>query len=137
MQWSDLQLNPTRRTLVQFAALLCIASAAAAFVQAIDDRHVAAVSLAGLALVSARVGWFRPLLLRPLFVGWMALAFPIGWTVSRIVLALIFYGVFTPLGLIFRIVHRDPLTVRRSEGAGTYWSGKAAADDPRAYFRQF
>jgi Saxitoxin biosynthesis operon protein SxtJ len=137
MQWSDLQLNPSRRTLVQFAALLCTACAAAAVVQAIDHRQVAAVSLAGLALVSALIGWFRPLLLRTVFVGWMAVAFPIGWTVSRLVLAVIFYGVFTPLGLLFRIVRRDPLTVRRSEGAATYWSGKAAADDPRAYFRQF
>ena len=39
----------------------------------------------------------------------MVLAFPIGWTVSQVILLLMFYGLFTPIGLVFRLIGRDPL----------------------------
>ena len=39
----------------------------------------------------------------------MVLAFPIGWTVSQVMLALMFFGLFTPIGLVFRLIGRDPL----------------------------
>jgi hypothetical protein len=138
MQWSDIPLNPSRRTLAQFAALLCGFSVAAAIVQGVKGHDAGALGLAAVALVSALVGGLRPGLLRPVFVGWMVLAFPVGWTVSRIMLALLFYAVFTPLGLVFRALRRDPLMLlQRSGGGSTYWSEKRVEDEPRAYFRQF
>ena len=51
----------------------------------------------------------RPEWLRSIYVGWMVLAFPIGWTVSQVMLAVMFFGLFTPIGLVFRLIGRDPL----------------------------
>ena len=42
----------------------------------------------------------------------MVLAFPIGWTVSLVLLGLVYYGLFTPIGLVFRLVGRDALQLR-------------------------
>ncbi len=47
--------------------------------------------------------------MRWVYIGWMILAFPIGWTVSQVMLAVMFFGLFTPIGLVFRLIGRDPL----------------------------
>jgi hypothetical protein len=48
-----------------------------------------------------------------------------------------FYGLFTPIGLLFRLIGRDPLHRTRRAELETYWSPKPSADDPRRYFKQF
>ena len=83
------------------------------------------------------VGIIWPQALRPIFVAWMVLAFPIGWTMSQVILGLMFYGVFTPIALIFRIIGRDPLQRARPQGVTSYWTPKATPADPRRYFKQF
>src|SRR5262249_2930075 len=55
------------------------------------------------------VYWLVTPLRRLVYVGWMYAAFPIGWTVSHILMAVIYYGVLTPIGFIIRTTGRDPL----------------------------
>jgi hypothetical protein len=81
------------------------------------------------------LGMIRPGLFRPIFVGAMMATFPIGWLVSRVVLAGLFYGLFTPLGLLFRLRGRDVLE-RRRPNRDSYWVPKETPADVRAYFRQ-
>ena len=65
----------------------------------------------------------------------MIAAFPIGWTVSRLMLAAMFYVIFTPVGLVFRLIGRDALRLRRP-GEAVVLDGEAGADEPEQYFRQ-
>ena len=74
---------------------------------------------------------------KPIFVGWLVLTFPIGWTVSNLMLAILFYGVFTPLGLVFRLRGRDLLGLRRREGVESYWAKKPEVTDMKRYLREF
>ena len=67
----------------------------------------------------------------------MVLAFPIGWTVSQVMLAVMFFGLFTPIGLVFRLLGRDPLHRTRRPGLESYWAPKPAPADLRRYFKQF
>lgn len=53
-------------------------------------------------------------LLRPIYVAWMVAAFPIGWTISLVVMAAMFYGLFTPIGLFFRLIGRDSMELQAS-----------------------
>ena len=78
-----------------------------------------------------------PPLRRVLFLAWMAAVFPIGWAVSHLLLALIYYLIFTPVGLAMRLFGRDPLQRRFDREAPTYWIEHNPADDPARYFRQF
>jgi hypothetical protein len=89
-------------------------------------------SAACLAVVGGR--W--PQMLRPIFVGWMVLAFPVGWLVLNGCLTLLFYGVLTPVGLVFKAIGRDVLARRYEAHADSYWEAKpvAAAD---SYLRPF
>jgi hypothetical protein len=138
MQWSDIPFHPPTKTLRQFAGLCLLFFGAIAAWQGLVKGHATAAIVFGvLALTIGPLGLIRPDLVRPIFVGWMVLAFPIGWTVSRLVLALMFYGLFTPVALIFRLLGRDSLNRRRRPDLDTYWTPKPPAAGPRSYFKQF
>ncbi|MBX6316636.1 MAG: hypothetical protein IRY99_27540 [Isosphaeraceae bacterium] len=138
MQWSDIQFDPPRRVLRQFAGLwLAFFGGLALHQGLVRDHPRAAWVLAALALGVGLLGLVRPPAVRPLYVGWMVLAFPIGWTVSRLILAAVYFGLFTPVALVFRLIGRDALSRTRRPDAATYWTPKPAPADPRSYFRQF
>lgn len=87
----------------------------------------------GLALVYVVV----PAARRPIYVGWMYAAFPIGWTVSHLLMALIYFGVITPIGLVLRAVGHDALERRFDRSARSYWVRYTPQREPERYFKQF
>lgn len=138
MQWSDIQFDPPRKLLREFG-LLCLAFfGAIALYQGLYRGHATAGMILGaLAAAGGLLGMIAPAALRPVYVAWMVAAFPIGWTISMIVMAVMFYGLFTPIGLVFRLIGRDPLQRKLKPAAATYWEPKATPRDPRRYFKQF
>jgi hypothetical protein len=52
-------------------------------------------------------------------------------------MALIFYLVVTPLGVIMRLTGRDPMERRFDPKAKTYWKPRPTQTDASRYFRQF
>src|SRR3984957_8855671 len=113
MTWSDIPRNPSRRTLRQFAGLWLLFFGGLGCRQLLGQDPVAGWLLLALALGAGIPGLIRPRLLRLVFVCWMIAVFPVGWLISRLALGVLFYGVFTPLGLWFRFKRRDPLRLRR------------------------
>jgi hypothetical protein len=137
MNWSDIPWKPSERTLRQFAGLWLVFFAGLACWRGYAHGRIeVACVLAGLALSVGPLGLARPRLVRPIFIGWLVLAFPIGWVVSRVLLACLYYGLFTPIALLFRLIGRDALHLRRSN-VPTYWLPKPAAAGVHSYFRQF
>jgi Saxitoxin biosynthesis operon protein SxtJ len=138
MRWSDIQFDPPRSTLRQFAGLWLVCFGGLALWHALARGHVwLGLALGALALTIGPFGLARPEWLRLIYVGWMLVAFPIGWTVSQIILAVIFFGLFAPIGLMFRLFGRDPLCRARQPGLETYWTPKLTPTDLRRYFKQF
>jgi hypothetical protein len=138
LRWSDIPFRPGERMLKQFAGLwLVFFGVLAAWEGLVRGRPMLAAALAVMAVLVGGLGLMRPGLIRPIFVAWMVLAFPIGWTVSQVTLTLIFYGIFTPVGIILRLTGRDPLHRARHPEAQTYWSPKVQPTDTRRYFKQF
>ncbi len=78
-----------------------------------------------------------PTVLRPLYVGTSAVSLPIGFVVSHVVMALLFYGLFTPVAFVFRLIGRDQLNRRFDPAAESYWVERNQIDDPLRYYRQF
>ena len=89
----------------------------------------AGAALAGAVLASANVA-------RLVFVGLLTMTYPIGWVISAIVLAFMFYVVFTPLGLIMRLGGRDPLRLKQRDAA-SHWTPYQQDDEPEQAFRQY
>jgi hypothetical protein len=137
MKWSDIPFNPPRKALRQFAGLWLVFFLALAAVKGWHGHRQAGLALAALAVLAGVPGLIRPALVRWVFVGWMVLAFPIGWLVSQLALAVLFYGIFTPVGLWFRLRGRDPLGRRSPPKPDSYWTEKRTPEDLRRYFRQY
>jgi hypothetical protein len=89
----------------------------------------------GVGLCVGLVTLLRPHALRPIFVAWLIMAFPIGWIIGRLTLAAIFFGLFTAVGLLFRMMGRDPL--RRHRRTGSYWTARDRSASPADYLRQY
>ena len=70
-----------------------------------------------------------------LFKALTMLTRPIGEVVSRLLLAVIYFGVFTPLAFVLRLTGHDALA-RRHRETETYWSEKRQGQDAESYFRQ-
>ena len=126
------------RMLRQFAGLwlLCFGGLAVWHVVFRGNLTVG-TCVAVLAIVVGSIGLLRPAWIRWIFVGWMIAVSPIGWTVSRIVLAGLFYGCFTPLALLFRLRGPDALGLKRRPDVPTYWQPKPIVTDVNRYFQQF
>jgi len=135
---NDNLFNPTNRMLRQFAAIAIVFFGAIAARQEFHHhRHGLATVFTVLAVTIGPLGLAWPRVIKPVFIGWMALAYPIGWTVSRIVLGGIFYGLFTPVALVFRLIGRDELALKSQPTAATYWRPKPSAVEQSQYLRQF
>jgi hypothetical protein len=100
------------------------------------NRLVAALICIGLAVVLGLGGLIKPQAVRPVFGTAIALTSPIGRMVSRLVLILAFFGVVTPVALVFKLIGRDPLHRRYRPDATSYWTPKTTPHDMRSYFHQ-
>lgn len=138
MRWSDIPFRPSDRTLRQFAGLwILFFGGFACWHGLVRERATLGAVAAALAISVGPIGLVWPRLIRPIFVGWMVVAFPIGWTVSRVILSVVYWGVFTPVALFFRAMGRDNLQLRPQPAHATYWLVKVPATEPASYFRQF
>ena len=137
MQWSDISFQPPAKTLRQFAAIWLVFLGALAARQHFKYGHDrVALTLAVLAVVVGLAGLVRPPLVKWVYVGAMIVAFPIGWVVSLVAMAAIFFLVFTPLALAFRLARVNLLSRQRAD-VPSYWVRKPGVSDPRRYFSQF
>jgi Saxitoxin biosynthesis operon protein SxtJ len=73
------------------------------------------------AVVMAAVTVTREAWLTPLNRGWMRLGQLLGMVVNPLVLGVIFFGVFTPVGLVMRMFGRDAMARRFDPDLNTYW----------------
>ena len=137
MRWLDIELHPAPRKLRQFSALLIIFSIAAGiWIGLVGSHTLLGIILVASGVTAGFVGLLSPPTIAPIFVGMMIVAFPIRWIVSQIALALLFYLVFTPLGLYFRLKGRDPLDRQFDPDKDSYWIKKPMPVDIRRYFKQ-
>lgn len=136
MRRSDLSSHPDRTTLRRFSGLwLAVFGGMAAWQGLARGYHRLGLALAVAAAVVGPLGLVAPGAVRPFYRGWRALTFPIGWATSRLILAAVYYGVITPVGLAFRAIGRDPLARRFEPGRPSYWTPRPVSDDLRRYFR--
>jgi hypothetical protein len=94
--------------------------------------------LIGLSLCLISLVVFFPLTLRPLFKGWLKIAHLIGRFNTQVLLSLMFVTVFIPVGIIMRMVGKDPMK-RRTNDEGSYWESYSleGLKDKSRYKRQF
>jgi saxitoxin biosynthesis operon SxtJ-like protein len=110
---SDSQARKT--ALVVAAVLLAIA-----LWNVYRGRMTQVAIFAGVAGALVLIGLFVPVAARAFHRFWMGLAAILGYVNSRILLSLLYYGLFTPVGLVRRLIGRDPMK-RRGSAQSSYW----------------
>jgi Saxitoxin biosynthesis operon protein SxtJ len=69
---------------------------------------------------------------------WMKLGLLLGRIVSPIVLGIMFFAVFTPMGWVLRAMGKDPMRLKRDAAAPTYWiERKPPGPPPESLNNQF
>ena len=112
----EIKWHPSRRELRQFGLIGLVAFGAlgawvfwrhsfACFQFAPGASLALAALLWSLAGLCAALALLAPRGLRPLFIGLSLVTFPIGYVVSHVLLAVLFYGVVTPVGLVLSLIH--------------------------------
>ncbi|GAB4141507.1 MAG: hypothetical protein Tsb009_11300 [Planctomycetaceae bacterium] len=134
----DVNWKPSRREMKTFSLLFILFFGLVAYwVYGWTNSTTAAYTTFAVAAVVGGVGFFLPDWMRYVYVVWMAAVLPIGWVISHVMLAVIFYGVVTPIGLIMRACGKDPMNRRFDKNAKTYWIKRETQPKPEQYFRQF
>ena len=134
MRLVEINWQPTDRQLRQFGAICLVALPAVAWLWGATTTVIAALALVGSGL--AIVGLAEPALLKPLFLTLTIIATPIGMVIGEIALLIIYFGVFFPFGLVFRILRRDSLQLQLDRGRDSYWEAKKQPASPASYYRQ-
>ncbi|GAB4135996.1 MAG: hypothetical protein Fur0037_00170 [Planctomycetota bacterium] len=63
-----------------------------------------------------------------------AIGIPIGFCVSHILLAAVYWLLLTPIALCMRFAGHDPLARKIDRGAATYWERRRGDREPGSYF---
>jgi len=138
MNWSDLPLRPTPKALRQFAGTwLVFFLALGSWNYFYNGHQTFGVILVAMDLIVGPIGLFKPPTVRWIFISWMLLAFPIGWLISQIMLAVLFYLVLTPVAIVFRLKGRDLLSRKPAPDRASFWTPKQTPSDVRSYFKQY
>lgn len=74
------------------------------------------------------VAFFIPTLLKPAYIFWMKLAVVLSWINTRIILIIIFYLIFTPIGLIMKLFKVDLLDRKLDKSIDSYWKERKKED---------
>ena len=130
--------TPTRRQARRTALLVAGVLTLIAALSYWRGRVLTAGVLGGIASLLILCGLFVPVWARRFHVGWMRLALLLGYINSRILLSLMYYGVFTLYGAVSKLAGRDPL--KRREGSRrrqqSYWVPRKTTRQSREQFER-
>lgn len=92
----------------------------------------------GVAFVTILFGIIRPALLLYFYKIWMFIGGVMGWINTRIILAIIFYLILTPIALILRLFGKQFIEKKWDKSAKSYWNIRESSIPEGAdYEKQF
>jgi hypothetical protein len=143
----ELNWNPDRRTLRQFGFIALggfgLLAALAWFERGLfafglgAAREWVAGAFAALAVLSALFSLVFPRGNWPIYAGLSLVALPIGFVLSYLIMATLFYLVIAPIGLLLRLFGKDPMQRGFDRRASSYWVDAHPPRPRESYFRQF
>ena len=90
-----------------------------------------------LAGILAAIATLKSNLLTPLNRLWMQFGVLLGIIISPLIMGLIYFGLFTPMGIVMRLFRRDELRLK-VEARQTHWKSRSKQiRDPDAFKNQF
>ncbi len=135
MSLVEINWSPNQKQISQFGVLCLLILPLLGWLWRVSSTTI--IALFAIASVIAFLAYFRPLMVRPLYVGLILFTAPIGFVVSELAMVLIYFAIFLPISLSFRLVQRDALKLKIDRGATTYWQSKPQPKDISSYYRRY
>lgn len=88
-------------------------------------------------VLSATLALIYPKGLLPLYLTMMILSFPIGFVVGNVILLILFFLVFAPIGIFFRLIRRDELKIKLEPSMKSYWVKVVPPKSAESYLNQY
>jgi hypothetical protein len=81
--------------------------------------------------------FIAPAIVRPFYIGWYVIVGCIGLIVGNILIALVFYGLVSSIGLMRRRLRGTAIRKGVDRDAQSYWIDADPSPPPERYYRQF
>jgi len=134
MNLVQINWQPATRQLRQFGIISLFALPGIGWIWGSSPTGIAVLSVSGALL--ATIGMAFPSALKPLFLALTLAATPIGIVTGELAMLCIYFGLFMPLGLIFRMYRRDALERGLAPNEQSYWVKKKQPRNTASYYRQ-
>ncbi len=128
--------NPSRRQLLVFGLAWLVVFGSLSLRLWHKDLHPFALGLGALTVIVPLIGLIWPRGLRLVYIGLTYATYPIGFVVSHLVLAALYYLVLTPIGVVMKLFGYDPLARRFDSKSTSYWQQRQTSKPSGSYFRQ-
>lgn len=96
------------------------------------SAHLWALCVSGAFLTAA---FLKPEILTMPNTLWIKFGYLLGHVVSLVVLSLLYFALFTPLGLLLKLCGKDVLELKRQSSRASYW--KSRTEPPNSMTLQF
>lgn len=130
MKFTDIKLPSNKKFGYFFSAIFFIATGYFLHVESQTIGYIFAI--ASVFFITTTI--INADLLRPLNKLWMHFGLLIGKIISPIVLGIIFFGLFTPYGIVMRLLGRDELRLQIQKNK-THWVQRSK-NTPQVNFKQ-
>ena len=132
MKLSDIKLPSNKKFGFFFSAVFFFVAAYLLYIQ----NQIIASAMFVVALLFLFTTLFKADLLLPLNKLWMRLGLLLGMIISPIVIAVIFFGLITPYGVVMRAMGRDELRLRRTKKE-SHWILRSQSSPQTDFNQQF
>ena len=135
--FKHVQWDPSQTELRKFARAMLIGFAVIGLIVAWrrNEFGTATYTLWGIGAALA-IAAFVPVVGRLVYLAIYVVTGIIGFFVSRIILTVIFFLLFAPLGLLLKAMGKDFLHLHKN-AAGTEWIAHPGLRDRQSFYRQF
>lgn len=139
MSLIEINWCPNHKELRKFGIISLIASTLIALLlyvlKGLVIQWVAAIFFVGIiifviSMISLKVT-------RGIYLGLILVTMPIGLVVSFTLMAIFYFLLLTPLGLLFRLMGRDALGRKFDSNTNSYWISRRPPENLDRYFHQF
>ena len=77
-------------------------------------------------------------IMKPIHIGWMKLAFVMGWFMTRVILSIFYYLILTPISVLMRLMGKDFIDEKIEPQRVSYWKKRDLSKfDPKHIEKSF
>jgi hypothetical protein len=139
MSLIEINWSPNRKELRKFGIIFLIASTLIALslylLKGLGIQWMAVIFAVGFVVFLSSVLSLK--VTRGIYLGLILLTLPIGLVVSFTLMAIFYFLLLTPIGLIFRLIGRDALGRKFDSTVDSYWVPRQPPNSLDRYFHQF